>query len=114
MAHKKWKEIKQQPSLLPGPAVPGCSLVYFHFLWAILCPQAVALSELTLVSSSFVFDFCLFMSPIYRYFSAAQSVITCDKGSRLKNMKCLLKDAAPTPSIVEKPEASFTINASNN
>ena len=41
MAHRKQKETKQQPSLLPGPAVPGCSLVSFHFLWAILCPQAV-------------------------------------------------------------------------
>ena len=41
MAHRKWKEIKQQPSLLPGPAVPGCSLVSSHFLWAILCPKAV-------------------------------------------------------------------------
>ena len=41
MAHRKWKETKQQPSMLPGPAVPGCSLVSFHFLWAILCPQAV-------------------------------------------------------------------------
>ena len=38
MAHRKWKETKQQPSLLPRPAVPGCSLVSFHFLWAILCP----------------------------------------------------------------------------
>ena len=41
MAHRKWKETNQQPSMLPGPAVPGCSLVSFHFLWAILCPQAV-------------------------------------------------------------------------
>ena len=41
MAQRKWKETKQHPSLLPGPAVPGCSLVSFHFLWAILCPQAV-------------------------------------------------------------------------
>ena len=41
MAHRKWKQTKQKPSLLPGPAVPGCSSVYFHFLWAILCPQAV-------------------------------------------------------------------------
>ena len=41
MAHRKWKETitKQQPSLLPGPAGPGCSLVSFHFL----CPQAVIL-----------------------------------------------------------------------
>ena len=28
MKHRKWKESKQQPSLLPGP-------VSFHFLWAI-------------------------------------------------------------------------------
>ena len=41
VAHRKWKEIKQVPSMLPGTAVPGCSLVSFHFLWAILCPQAV-------------------------------------------------------------------------
>ena len=41
MAHRKWKDTKQQPSMLPGPAVPGSSLVSFHFLWAILCPQAV-------------------------------------------------------------------------
>ena len=27
---------KQQPSMLPGPAVPGCCLVSFHILWAIL------------------------------------------------------------------------------
>ena len=31
MAHKKWKETKQQPSMLPDPAVPSCSLVSFHF-----------------------------------------------------------------------------------
>ena len=41
MAHRKWKEAKQ----LPGTAGPGnmlgCSLISFHFLWAILCPQAV-------------------------------------------------------------------------
>ena len=41
MAHRKRKETKQQPSMLPGPAVPVCCLVSFHFLWAILCPQAV-------------------------------------------------------------------------
>ena len=41
MAHRIWKETKQQPSMLPAPAVPGFSFVSFHFLWAILCPQAV-------------------------------------------------------------------------
>ena len=35
MAHRKWKESKQQPSMLPGPAVPGCCLISFYFLWAI-------------------------------------------------------------------------------
>ena len=35
MTHRKWKEIKQQPSMLPGPAVPGSCLVSFHFRWAI-------------------------------------------------------------------------------
>ena len=41
MADRKWKEGKQQPSMLLGSAVPGISLVSFYFLWAILCPQAV-------------------------------------------------------------------------
>ena len=41
MAHRKWKATKLQPSMLPGPAVPGCSIVSLHFLWAILFPQAV-------------------------------------------------------------------------
>ena len=41
MAHRKWKETKQQPRMMPGPAVPGCCLVSFHFLWAILWQHAV-------------------------------------------------------------------------
>ena len=35
MAHRKWKKIKLQPSMLPGPAVPGSCLASFHFRWAI-------------------------------------------------------------------------------
>ena len=35
MSHRKWKEVKRQPSMLPGPAVPVSCLVSFHFLWAI-------------------------------------------------------------------------------
>ena len=31
IGHRKWKKTKQQPNLLPNPAVPGCSLVsYFR------------------------------------------------------------------------------------
>ena len=43
MAHRKWKESKQQTSMLPGPAVPGCCLLSFHILWVILCPQDLSL-----------------------------------------------------------------------
>ena len=32
MANRKWKETKQLPSMLPGPAVPGCCLVSLYFL----------------------------------------------------------------------------------
>ena len=35
MSHRKWKETKQDPSMLPGPAVPGSCLASFHFRWAI-------------------------------------------------------------------------------
>ena len=41
MTHRKWRETKQQPSMLPGPAVTGCCLVYFHFLWVILSTSTV-------------------------------------------------------------------------
>ena len=41
LPHRKWKEIKQQPSMLPGPGVPGCCLVTFHILWAILSTSTV-------------------------------------------------------------------------
>jgi len=39
--HSKWKETKQQPSMLPGPPVPGCCLVSFHFLWGNLSTHTV-------------------------------------------------------------------------
>ena len=32
MSHRKLRETKQQPSMLPGPAVPGWCLVTFYFL----------------------------------------------------------------------------------
>ena len=41
MAYRKWKETKQQPSMLSGPAVPGSCLVSFHILWAILSTSTV-------------------------------------------------------------------------
>ena len=41
MAHRKWKETDLPPDT-DGPGnMLGCCLVSFHFLWAILCPQAV-------------------------------------------------------------------------
>ena len=41
MAHRKWKETKQQQGMLPDPAVSGSSLVSFHILWAILSTSTV-------------------------------------------------------------------------
>ena len=77
MAHGKWKETKQQPSMFPGPAVPGCCLVYFHILWAILSTSTVqclhpsigvpsASSDDNLAWRHFVID-----SPIHRVFSSS-------------------------------------------
>ena len=39
MSHRKRREIKQQPSMLPGPAVPGSCLVYFCLMCDIHCVQ---------------------------------------------------------------------------
>ena len=41
MAHRKWKETKQLPSMLPGPAVLVSCLVSFHIRWAILATSMV-------------------------------------------------------------------------
>ena len=41
MAHRKWKETKVQPATAGPGNMLGCCLVSFHFLWAILCTQAV-------------------------------------------------------------------------
>ena len=60
MAHRKWKETKLQP----GTAVPGnmlgCSLVSFHFLWAILCPQGVGAHKLHIYLRAIALKNCFF------------------------------------------------------
>ena len=41
IAHRKWEEAKLQPGTeRPGNRL-GCFLIFSHFLWAILCPQAI-------------------------------------------------------------------------
>ena len=41
IAHRKWKETNLQPGTAGPGNMLGCCLVSFHFLWVILCPQAV-------------------------------------------------------------------------
>ena len=41
MAHRKWKETKLQPGTAGPGNMLGCCFVSFHFLWAIICLQAV-------------------------------------------------------------------------
>ena len=41
LPHMKWKKIKQQPSMLPGPAVPGWCWISLHFLWGKLSTPTV-------------------------------------------------------------------------
>ena len=49
MAHRKWKETKQQSSMLPGPSVPGSCLVSFHILWTILSTSTVLFADFLLI-----------------------------------------------------------------
>ena len=44
MAHRKWKETKQEPGTAEPGNMLGCCLNYFHFLWAILSTSTVLLS----------------------------------------------------------------------
>ena len=46
MAHRIWKETKHEPGTVGPGNILGCCLVSFHFLWDILCPQAVLLRRL--------------------------------------------------------------------
>ena len=48
MAHRKCKETKQQPSMLPVQAVPGSCLVSFHILRAILSTSVYSLDRVDL------------------------------------------------------------------
>ena len=41
IAHRKWKENKLHPGTAGPGNMFGSCLVSSHFLWAILCPQAV-------------------------------------------------------------------------
>ena len=41
MARRIWKETKQEPGTAGPGNMLGCCFVSFHFLWAVLCPQAV-------------------------------------------------------------------------
>ena len=45
LPHRKWKKIRQQPSMLPGPAVPGCCWISLHFLWGKLSTRTVRTIE---------------------------------------------------------------------
>ena len=45
MAHMKWTETKQLPNMLPGPAAPGCCLLSFQILWAILSTGTVLINK---------------------------------------------------------------------
>ena len=41
MAHRIWKETKQEPDTAGPGNMLGCCLVSFHFLWAILSTSTV-------------------------------------------------------------------------
>ena len=41
MAHRIWKETKQEPGTAEPGNMLGCCLNYFHFLWAILSTSTV-------------------------------------------------------------------------
>ena len=49
MSRRKQRETKQQPSMLLGPAVPGCCFVSFCFLWDIHSIHSLQHSRFRLV-----------------------------------------------------------------
>ena len=54
MAHRIWKETKQQPGTAWTGNMLGCFLVSFHFLWAILSTSTVqCLGQITSVLLSY-------------------------------------------------------------
>ena len=66
MAHRKWKEIRLQPSMLPGPAVPGSCLASFHFRWDIHPIRPVYLGRHVETGNSFTV--CSQKNSVYIFF----------------------------------------------
>ena len=58
LPHRKWKQIKQQPSMLPGPAVPGCCLIAFHFRWGKLSTRTVVECSICSIQLSLFHNSC--------------------------------------------------------
>ena len=56
MTYRKWKETKVQPGTAGPGNMLGCSLVSFHFRWAILCPQPVCILQVLSVKAFEVFE----------------------------------------------------------
>ena len=55
MAHRKWKETKQQPGTAEPHNMLGCCLVSFNILWAILWLHPVDLDICVLGLMNYVF-----------------------------------------------------------
>ena len=55
----------------PGPAVPGCCFVSFHFMWAKLYPQAVDLLNIT------VTHIVMWTSGMFNLFSVYLCFVSC-------------------------------------
>merc|ERR1719264_1961691 len=65
MAHRKWKEIKQQPGTAGPGNLLGCCFLSFHFLWAIhlVHPVLGALDNLVLGKHCLVAGLSLYPVP---------------------------------------------------
>ena len=67
IAHRKWKDTKLQPGIAgPGNRL-GCCFISFHFLRAILCPQAVGFTMILPKQQQITNVFSDLRSPYYSW-----------------------------------------------
>ena len=57
MAHRKWKETKQEPGTAGPGNMLGCCLVSLHFLCYILCSRSVGLTRRGFLKSKYYWGY---------------------------------------------------------
>ena len=91
MSHRKRRETKQQPSILPDPAVPGCCFVAFRFPCDIHTIHSVV-CDLYLINPNVMLWLNMFQSSIY-FSPPSKGNVTCSVLCKIGRQVCVTGDS---------------------